>query len=64
MKKKIVIVPRGAGSGFTGGALPSSGGIVLAFEKTHEQNLRDRYEKKHGCHCSTRCYKYGLTTRS
>ncbi len=29
----IVIVPRGAGSGFTGGALPSSGGIVLAFEK-------------------------------
>ncbi|MCK9453864.1 MAG: FAD-linked oxidase C-terminal domain-containing protein [Sulfurimonas sp.] len=30
---KIVIVPRGAGSGFTGGALPSSGGIVLAFEK-------------------------------
>ena len=30
---KIVIVPRGAGSGFTGGALPSSGGIVLALEK-------------------------------
>jgi glycolate oxidase len=30
---RIVIVPRGAGSGFTGGALPSSGGIVLAFEK-------------------------------
>ena len=30
---KIVIVPRGAGSGFTGGALPSNGGIVLAFEK-------------------------------
>ena len=30
---KIVIVPRGAGSGFTGGALPSQGGIVLAFEK-------------------------------
>jgi glycolate oxidase len=29
----IVIVPRGAGSGFTGGALPSSGGIVLALEK-------------------------------
>ncbi len=32
-KHKIVIVPRGAGSGFTGGALPSSGGIVLGFEK-------------------------------
>ncbi len=30
---KIIIVPRGAGSGFTGGALPSSGGIVLGFEK-------------------------------
>lgn len=30
---KIIIVPRGAGSGFTGGALPDSGGIVLAFEK-------------------------------
>ena len=32
-KHRIVIVPRGAGSGFTGGALPSSGGIVLGFEK-------------------------------
>ncbi len=30
---RIVIVPRGAGSGFTGGALPAHGGIVLAFEK-------------------------------
>ena len=30
---RIIIVPRGAGSGFTGGALPSSGGIILAFEK-------------------------------
>lgn len=29
----IIIVPRGAGSGFTGGALPSEGGIVLAVEK-------------------------------
>ncbi len=29
----IVITPRGAGSGFTGGALPASGGIVLAMEK-------------------------------
>jgi len=32
-KKGIIIVPRGAGSGFTGGALPVNGGIVLAFEK-------------------------------
>ncbi len=30
---KIVITPRGAGSGFTGGALPKNGGIVLGFEK-------------------------------
>ena len=29
----IVITPRGAGSGFTGGALPTSGGIILAMEK-------------------------------
>jgi glycolate oxidase len=30
---RIVLIPRGAGSGFTGGALPSNGGIVLGFEK-------------------------------
>ncbi len=29
----INIVPRGAGSGFTGGALPSRGGVVMGFEK-------------------------------
>lgn len=29
----IVIVPRGAGSGFTGGALPASGGILLSMER-------------------------------
>lgn len=29
----IVITPRGAGSGFTGGALPANGGIILAMEK-------------------------------
>ena len=32
-KHGIVITPRGAGSGFTGGALPSNGGIVLGMEK-------------------------------
>jgi len=31
-KHQIIIVPRGAGSGFTGGALPSSGGIVLGLK--------------------------------
>ncbi len=30
---KIIITPRGAGSGFTGGALPAHGGIILAMEK-------------------------------
>lgn len=29
----IPVIPRGAGSGFTGGALPVKGGIVLAVEK-------------------------------
>lgn len=29
----IPVVPRGAGSGFTGGALPVNGGVVLALEK-------------------------------
>jgi len=29
----IIITPRGAGSGFTGGALPANGGIILAMEK-------------------------------
>jgi len=30
---QIIITPRGAGSGFTGGALPANGGITLAMEK-------------------------------
>lgn len=30
---KIIITPRGAGSGFTGGAIPIQGGIMLALEK-------------------------------
>ena len=32
-KHGIIITPRGAGSGFTGGALPTNGGITLAMEK-------------------------------
>lgn len=35
----IVITPRGAGSGFTGGALPANGGITLAMEKHMNQIL-------------------------
>ena len=30
---QVIITPRGAGSGFTGGALPTNGGIILALEK-------------------------------
>jgi glycolate oxidase len=30
---KIIVIPRGAGSGFTGGALPASGGIILSLER-------------------------------
>jgi glycolate oxidase len=36
-KHKIIVVPRGAGSGFTGGALPSEGGIVLSLERYMNQ---------------------------
>ena len=32
-ENQIIIVLRGAGSGFTGGALPVNGGVVLAMEK-------------------------------
>jgi len=32
-EQKIIIVPRGAGSGFTGGALPANGGIILSLER-------------------------------
>ncbi|MEA2050063.1 MAG: FAD-linked oxidase C-terminal domain-containing protein [Campylobacterota bacterium] len=38
-ENKIVIVPRGAGSGFTGGALPSNGGIILSLERYMNQIL-------------------------
>jgi glycolate oxidase len=31
--EKIPVFPRGAGSGFTGGSLPTSGGIVLSTER-------------------------------
>lgn len=38
-ENQIIITPRGAGSGFTGGALPASGGIILALEKHMNQIL-------------------------
>ena len=36
---RIIVTPRGAGSGFTGGALPVRGGIILALEKHMNQIL-------------------------
>lgn len=36
---RIIIVPRGAGSGFTGGSLPASGGIILSLERHMNQLL-------------------------
>lgn len=35
----IPIVPRGAGSGFTGGALPACGGVILSLERHFNQIL-------------------------
>lgn len=29
----LPVIPRGAGSGFTGGALAVSGGVIISFEK-------------------------------
>ena len=47
-ENKIIIVPRGAGSGFTGGALASGGGVVLRYAK-------------YGSRSPTWCDKYGFT---
>lgn len=44
---KIAITPRGAGSGFTGGALPKNGGVVMAMEKYFNQILE--IDKKNMC---------------
>jgi glycolate oxidase len=43
---KINVVPRGAGSGYTGGSLPVKGGIVVSFEqmtKVLELNKEKKY---------------------
>ncbi len=36
---RISVIPRGAGSGFTGGALPVNGGVILALEKHFDKIL-------------------------
>ena len=37
--RQIIVVPRGSGSGFTGGALTVNGGLILSFEKHMNQIL-------------------------
>ena len=32
-ERRIPLTPRGAGTGYTGGAVPSSGGVVLALDR-------------------------------
>ncbi|MRJ03207.1 MAG: FAD-binding protein [Epsilonproteobacteria bacterium] len=39
-ERRIPVVPRGAGSGFTGGALPIRGGVVLALER-HMNRIKE-----------------------
>jgi len=42
---KIPVIPRGAGSGYTGGSLPVKGGIVVTFEQMTKILLLDKEKK-------------------
>ena len=42
---KIPVVPRGAGSGYTGGSLPIKGGIVISFEQMTKVLRLDKEKK-------------------
>jgi glycolate oxidase len=42
---KITVVPRGAGSGYTGGSLPIKGGIVVSFEQMTDVLHLDKDKK-------------------
>jgi glycolate oxidase len=44
-QNKIVVVPRGAGSGYTGGSLPVKAGIVVSFEQMTKVIKLDREKK-------------------
>jgi glycolate oxidase len=44
-QNKIVVVPRGAGSGYTGGSLPIKAGIVVSFEQMTKILQVDRDKK-------------------
>ena len=45
-EKKIIVTPRGAGTGLSGGALPHQGGVLISFERMNrileidERNLQ------------------------
>jgi len=42
---KIIVVPRGAGSGYTGGSLPIQGGMVVSFEQMTKVLHLDKEKK-------------------
>ncbi|TET46733.1 FAD-binding protein [candidate division TA06 bacterium] len=42
VEETIPLIPRGAGSGFSGGAVAVKGGVVLSFEKMHRTEKMDR----------------------
>ncbi len=44
-RHNIVVVPRGAGSGYTGGSLPVRGGIVVSFEQMTKIVCLDQEKK-------------------
>ena len=44
-RHKIIVIPRGAGSGYTGGSLPLKGGIVVSFEQMNQVLHLDKEEK-------------------
>ena len=44
-RHKITVIPRGAGSGYTGGSLPLKGGIVIGFEQMNRVLHLDKEKK-------------------
>ncbi len=44
-RHKIIVVPRGAGSGYTGGSLPIHGGIAVSFEQMIKVLHADKEKK-------------------
>jgi glycolate oxidase len=44
-RHKITVIPRGAGSGYTGGSLPLEGGIVVSFEQMNQVLHLDKEKK-------------------